>query len=140
MEIELTAKTIQKYSKKSIAQLLKKATEVFNRYIRDRDRDGDYFTCISCGQMKPVSKMQAGHYLSAGHNGVVRFHEDNVHGQCIRCNMHLHGNQERYRAGLIRKIGVERVEALEQLSRMSGHKWDRFGLIHLIETYKRKLS
>lgn len=86
-----------------------------------------------------VNQMNAGHYKSAGHNGAIRFNEDNVHGQCVRCNMHLHGNEVKYREGLVRKIGVEKVELLESFARQV-HKWDRFGLIYLIENYKAKLK
>lgn len=82
--------------------------------------------------------MNAGHYKSAGHNGSIRFNEDNVHGQCVRCNLHLHGNEVNYREGLINKIGIDKVELLESFARQM-HKWDRFGLIYVIETYKAKL-
>lgn len=137
--MELTAKQIQKYQKKSIPQLLKMATEVFNRYIRQRDDQGGFFTCISCRGVKPLSQMHAGHFMSAGHNGMVRFNEDNVNGQCVRCNTFLHGNLAEYRMNLILKIGQEKVDLLESSAR-SVHKWDRFGLVHVIETYKEKLK
>lgn len=135
--MELSAKQIQQYKGKGISQLLRKATEVFNAYVRRRDDLGGFFVCISCQQAKSASQMHAGHYLSAGHNGVVRFNEDNVHGQCVQCNTFLHGNLAKYRENLIRKIGEERVAILEASSR-AVQKWDRFGLIHVIEMYKKK--
>jgi hypothetical protein len=134
---ELSAKQLQKYSKYSVPQLIKLAEKYFNRYIRQRDSDGDYFTCISCQKAKPASSMHAGHYMSAGHNASVRFSEDNVNGQCIACNTHLHGNLIRYRENLVKKIGIEKVELLEAISRVA-HKWDRTGLVFAIETYKAK--
>lgn len=80
-----------------------------NWYIRVRDR---YKPCISCdAPWEPL--FQAGHYLSRGARPELRFHLDNIHGQCVRCNMHLHGNQVMARIGLIARIGLERVEALE---------------------------
>lgn len=133
----MTVADIKRYSTKSIPDLIKIATKYFNRYIRLRDTQDNYFVCISCNQPKSLDKLEAGHYLSAGHNGIVRFNEDNVHGQCHRCNFHLHGNQSNYRIGLIKKIGNERVEMLESLSRMR-HKWSREGLINVIVTYKEK--
>lgn len=133
---ELTAKQIQKYSKKTIPQLIKLAEKVFNAYIRKRDNKGGYFQCIACGEYKPIPQMHAGHYLAAGHNGIVRFNEDNVNGECCRCNTFLHGNTAEYRKGLIKKIGLERVEILESTARMR-HKWDRNGLIWVIESYKK---
>ncbi|HYG84552.1 MAG TPA: recombination protein NinG [Verrucomicrobiae bacterium] len=136
----IEVRSIQKYNNRSISWLIKKATQVFNKYIRERDSNGDSFTCISCGELKSLKQIQAGHYLSAGHNGVVRFNEDNVHAQCIRCNTYLSGNQLKYRENLIKKIGSERLELLERIAKQSGHRWDRFGLIHLIETYKQKIK
>lgn len=135
--MELSSAQIKKYQKKTISQLIKIAEKHFNKYIRHRDDQGGYFTCISCGVPKSLGNMNAGHYMSAGHNGIVRFNEDNVNGQCVHCNLHEHGNLIRYRENLVKKIGQQRVEMLESTSRMA-HKWDRFGLIHVIETYKGK--
>lgn len=134
----MEAKPIQKYQKKSVPELIKLATKYFNRFIRQRDSKDGVFTCISCGVMKSVDKMHAGHYLSAGHHAVVRFDERNVHGQCHHCNTFLHGNLLNYRKGLERKLGLIQVADLELKSRMKGYKWDRFALIDIILTYQKK--
>src|SRR5688500_10309938 len=105
--MDLTVKQIKKYDNRSISQLIKIAEKHFNAYIRKRDDQGGYFTCISCGVPKKLDQMNAGHYMSAGHNGIVRFNEDNVHGQCVKCNMYEHGNLIRYRENLVRKIGLQ---------------------------------
>jgi len=123
------------YDKKSIPQLIQIAQKHFNAYIRARDAKDGYFICISCNTPKILEKMQAGHYLSAGHHSYLRFNPENVHGQCIRCNMHLHGNPTNYRINLIRKIGQETVEALEATMHTS-IKQDRFTLMEIIEKYK----
>ena len=75
---------------KTIPQLTKKAQEVFNKWIRERDKD---LGCISCGG----SVDHAGHYFSVGQHSALRFHEDNVHGQCIGCNNFKHGNLAHYK-------------------------------------------
>lgn len=136
---QITAAQVQKYKGKSISQLISIAEKHFNAYIRQRDAENEYFRCISCGIYKPTHQMNAGHYMSAGHNAAVRFSEDNVHGQCVRCNLHMHGNLIPYRANLVEKIGEEKVLLLESSARLV-HKWDRFGLIYVIETYKSKLK
>lgn len=123
------AKLIQKYSKYSVPQLLKKAQIVFNKWIRERDKD---LGCISCGSW---SNPQAGHYLSQGHHSALRFNEFNVNRQCLRCNSFLHGNLINYRIGLVKKIGEDKVNELETYSK-SAHRWDRFTLISLITKYK----
>lgn len=80
-----------------------------NAYIRARDR---YKPCISCGCPWEPS-FQAGHYLSRGARPELRFDLDNIHGQCVRDNMHLHGNQAMYRVGLVERHGLACVERLE---------------------------
>lgn len=134
---ELSIKAIQRYKNKSVPSLIKIAERHFNTYIRKRDSDGYFFTCISCAKLKSIRQMNAGHYLSAGHNGIVRFNENNVNGQCgSYCNRMLHGNLINYRIGLVKKIGEEKVKELEAMAKHP-HKWDRFTLISIIEKYKK---
>jgi len=94
---------------KSRSDWLKDTQVVFNKYIRLRDQDDG---CISCGS-KSAYAYHAGHYRSIGSAGHLRFNELNCHRQCSACNTHLSGNLIRYRLGLIRKIGIQFVEALE---------------------------
>ncbi|MFB6456534.1 recombination protein NinG [Chitinophaga sp. Hz27] len=133
--MNITPDQYKKYAAKSLPALIRIAEKHFNAFIRKRDSDGDYFTCISCQEVKPVSLMHAGHFLSAGHNTNVRFHTDNVHGQCSRCNTHEHGNLIEYNDNLIAKIGAERVQHLKDIARLP-HKWDRAELIAIIVKYK----
>jgi 5-methylcytosine-specific restriction endonuclease McrA len=85
------------------------AQDEFNRYIRMRDKD---LPCISCGRFHD-GQWHAGHFQSIGAHPELRFEPDNVHKQCQPCNTHKHGNLNEYRAGLIKKIGIERVQWLE---------------------------
>ena len=87
--------------------------KVFNAYIRARDKD-DF--CISCWTPLKGRKFDAGHYRSVGSNPQLRFHEENVWGQCVPCNRDKHGNLIQYRKSLILKIGVDKVEYLENLN------------------------
>ena len=128
----MTANEIQKYNKYTIPQLLKKATKVFNAFIRKRDEDQG---CISCGS---YGNLQAGHYYSAGHYPILAFNENNCNFQCVRCNMYLSGNLLEYRKNLIKKIGIAEVEKLDQIVarvKRTGYKHDRFKLIEIILKY-----
>lgn len=127
----MTSTEIQKFDKYTTAQLLKKCQVVFNAFIRNRDSER---TCISCGSW---ATPQAGHYMSAGHHSALRFNEDNVNRQCLKCNNYLHGNLINYRIGLIKRIGEDRVKALEETPRKA-FKWGRFDLIEKILHYKTK--
>ena len=97
-----------KESLKTHSDYTKELQIVFNKYIRLRDKGNN---CISCN--KPAKKENAGHYRSVGSCPELRFKETNVHLQCEYCNTHLHGNLIEYRRNLIKKIGVEEVELLE---------------------------
>lgn len=137
--MELSAKKIHKYRGRKISSLLKEAEKHFNAYIRQRDSQDGYFQCISCGEYKHTTKMHAGHFMSAGHHTIVRFNEDNVHGQCEHCNTFLHGNLASYQDNLIKKIGQEGVDIIKATCRQT-KKWARMDLIVIIETYKAKLT
>jgi hypothetical protein len=119
--------------KKSVSQLIAIAVRHFHKFIRTRDKD---LPCISCGR---YTKLQAGHFYSAGNHPSVRFNEDNVNGQCIQCNHFLSGNLLPYRANLIKKIGQERVDKITlnvEMSKKFGFKWSRLFLIETILKYK----
>jgi hypothetical protein len=88
----------------------RKAQAAFNRYIRARDIDKG---CISCGVSLVGRKFDAGHYLSRGAHLELSYNEDNTMGQCVPCNQFRSGAQLDYRKGLIARIGLERVLALE---------------------------
>ena len=118
---------------KSIPILKKLATEEFNLFIRTRDKDK---VCISCRKGKVE---QAGHFYSAGHHAGLRFNENNVHGQCVRCNHFLSGNLSNYRVWIIEKIGTMGLDKLDfdaAFYAKNGYKWDRQTLIEIIIKYK----
>lgn len=94
---------------KTRSDWMKDVQVVFNKFIRLRD--GNY-PCISCGRWHG-GQYHAGHYRSVGSSPHLRFNELNCHRQCSVCNNHLSGNIMHYRAGLIQRIGTEKVEWLE---------------------------
>ena len=111
--------------------------------MRLRDMSGSHFKCISCGQIKPASLANAGHYYNVGHYDGLRFDEDNCHAQCIACNKFLHGNLIEYTQNLPFKIGFERFELLKGKAgayKRNGHKWSRFELETLIREYQAKIK
>lgn len=126
---------------KTKPQLIKELQKVFNAYIRQRDYGND---CISCNE--PIKwgvtitggVCDAGHYLSVGARVNLRFNEDNVHAQCKYCNDRLAGNAGGYRIGLINKIGIDRVEALE--CNHSVNKYTHQHLKGMIDYYKLNLK
>jgi hypothetical protein len=127
---------------KTIPQLKKEAQREFNRFIRARDRLAGH-SCIS--SRKPLnwgttgvtgSAVDAGHYRSTGAADHLRFNEDNCHAQSVHENRDRAGNAVAYRIGLIERIGLARVEALEADN--APIKWTRDGLREIRDGYRAK--
>ena len=88
----------------------KKVQTVFNNYIRLRDMQKG---CISCGTPLQLRKFDAGHYYPTTYQG-IRFHENNVHGQCVPCNRNKHGNIHEYRKRITERISQEELDWLDE--------------------------
>lgn len=123
---------------KTVPQLLAEADRAFCAWVRARDAGKP---CICCGATAKSSSLtggdwDGGHYRSRGAASHLRYHEDNCHAQLKQCNRRAF-DVASYRANLIERIGLERVEALEQDRRT--HKWTRDELREIRDTYRRKL-
>ena len=96
------------------SQWMREAQAAFNAYRREVAKVNGY-PCISSG--KPLdwsgNNVDAGHYRSVGSAPHLRFVEDNCHAQSKHDNRYLSGNAVDYRIGLIARIGLAAVEALE---------------------------
>lgn len=113
---------------------LDKAQVYFNSYVRERDRE---LPCISC--QRPIrGQAHCGHYRTRKAAPQLRFSEDNCHKQCAQCNNFDSGNVVEYRINLAKKIGEERVQALENNNEIK--RWTREEAEEIISTYKEKLK
>lgn len=107
----------------------------FNEYVRTvKDKDDP---CISCGEFRDL--YDAGHYFSIGSSPSVRFDEDNVHKQCRHCNYYRNPNDTDFKANLIKKIGIERFNALEQRAKKSVPRKKIYYIEKYLE-YKNKIK
>ncbi len=129
----------RKEALKRIPDYIKEAQIAFNSYIRARDAGKP---CICCGQPLGAGEVggayDCGHYRSTGSAAHLRFHEDNAHAQRKVCNRWGAGRAVDYRIGLIARIGLEAVEALE--CNNTPHKWQREELTQITQTYRQKLK
>jgi len=118
----------------TLSDYMKIAQQVFNKYIREHDK---HKLCVSCE--KPLgSKFDAGHYYSTKHKSVT-FDEDNVHGQCVTCNQHKHGNLLNYQIGIQKRIGAEKLLELY----VKAHETKKYTIPEvkeIIATYKQKIK
>lgn len=128
-----------KASVKKPVDLTKKLDKVFSAYIRVRDTmPNGCFRCISCGQIKPFSQGDCGHYYSRVHMA-TRWEPDNCHMECKGCNRvsadHLIG----YRKNLVSKIGIDGLTRLEYMAHSSKH-WLDFELQEKIDYYTKEVK
>ena len=101
----------KEYNANKLSTRKRAAKEACHAYIRTRDKDKP---CICCGE--PLGDdYHAGHFLESGNNPQIRYDEDNIHGQRAYCNTFKGGDSGFYRVNLIEKIGLDRVERLEQM-------------------------
>lgn len=132
--------TKQKLEKlKTRSDYIKEAQVAFNAYIRERDSEKP---CICCGLPLGAGEVggafDCGHYRSVGSAPHLRFHEDNAHAQRKVCNRWGAGRAVDYRLGLLARIGMEAVEALE--SNQEAQKWTVAELIEIRDKYRLKLK
>ena len=116
----------------------KEAQTAFNAFIRARDKDKQ---CVCCGL--PLSagdvggSFDCGHYRSTGSAPHLRFNEDNAHAQRKQCNRWGAGRAVDYRLGLIERIGLARVEALE--ADQQPRKYTADDLKAIRDEYRKKM-
>jgi NAD-dependent dihydropyrimidine dehydrogenase PreA subunit len=119
--------------KVKISSLKRTADQYFSLYIRQKDADGDYNTCCTCGQMFPWKDMDAGHFVHRGRN-TLRYDERNCHPQCRICNRG--GNKTiAYTAFMARTYDEDTLEELDKLE-YQNHQWREWELRDIIEKYK----
>lgn len=119
---------------KDRAYWIKKAQAAFNAYIRTRD---EKLPCISC-QRHHDGQYHAGHFRSIGACAALRFCEKQVWKQCAPCNNHLSGNIANYRINLVRILGADEVERIENYNEIRRFTIDE--LKEIEATYKAKLK
>lgn len=104
---------LRKEKLKTKRDYTKEAQIAWNFYVRMRDLGKP---CVSCGSMpdqKYGGTMDCSHYRSVGAAPHLRFHLHNAASACVKCNRYLAGNVVELRRGLIERIGLEKVEAIE---------------------------
>lgn len=88
---------------------IKQAQQAVNAFVRARDSN---LPCVSCGTTS-AAQWDAGHYRTTAAAPQFRFDPRQIHKQCSVCNQHKSGNIVPYRVELIKRIGIEAVEAIE---------------------------
>lgn len=140
MNVEAKAKIkTRREAVKTRGQLIAEAQTAFNAFIRARDEG---LPCICCGQpfspQTPGGSVDAGHYLSRGSAPHLRFDERNCFAQRKNCNRPGGTTRQAFRAGVVERIGLAAVEALEADTTV--RKWTGDDLRAIRKTYQDKLK
>ena len=131
--------TTSKEKKKRPVNLTKKLDRVFSAYIRLRDvMPNGCFRCISCGQIKRFEDGDCGHYRSRIHMA-TRWEPDNAHMECRGRNRASADHLIDYRRNLIGKIGLNRIDRIEVLSKSQKH-WLDFELQEKIDYFTQEVK
>jgi len=118
------------------SKVINKLDIAFSKYIRLKNSFMGEATCVTCGVTKPWKQMQAGHYESRGHYA-TRWDEQNVHVQCVGCNVFKKGNYTVYARYMVRRYGEGILEELAVRS-VTTVKMPTSDLIDLVFEYRDK--
>lgn len=138
--VERRADKVKREKLKTRGDWIKEAQIEFNKYVRLRDSGKGCISCgAACGEGSIGGGGDAGHFRSRGSAPHLRFDERNCHLQCKRCNRYLSGNVADYRVGLVKRIGVDDVLALEADQEPRRHTVDELKAIkkHYAELAKK---
>lgn len=114
----------------TITKRKKDLWKVVSPFIRSRDKN----VCITCNK----EAVHAGHFLPSGNCGaLLRYHPQNIHGQCYFCNINLGGNGAVYYTKMVAKYGQDTVNKLFTIKHQSTIKADEYFYTSLIELYKK---
>ena len=118
----------------SISKLIKKADAMVSEKVRGlvSKTDRTFGYCYTCGKRKLKRTLQCGHFISRKWKA-VRWHFDNMRPQCAGCNKFANGQPQIFRRNLIKEIGKERVEYIEEIFD-ADVKMSRTFLENLIQT------
>lgn len=129
----------ERKERNGLSSLIKSTVNACHEYIRFRDKGKP---CISCDT--PWHKdFHAGHFYKAELYSSLRLDENNINGQCVRCNIREEGNLNGYALNLPKRIGETKFKVLKVkagLDKTLNFKWDRDELKRIRKYYKDKLK
>lgn len=104
---------------KVLKALKTKLWTLTSEYIRRKYADEHgYVSCVTCGKTSLWNDgIQAGHYVPKAKGLSIYFVEENIHPQCVSCNVFNNGNYRPYTLFMIDTYGREKIDELEELSK-----------------------
>lgn len=128
----------RKKKPKNLTYYKGKAWDACSKYVRLLYANNGCCQCYTCGAIKPIKKMQAGHGFSGRGNSIL-FELDIIRPQCFGCNICNSGKLDIFAYKLRRELGDKRFEELWQ-QRFIPRKYKIFELVALKEYFKDKFK
>lgn len=107
---------LDRYKTLTLGSCKRDVAKTFQRMIRIEAADEfGRCQCRTCPKAYEwdSGQIHAGHFVSSRSNGII-FDERNCHCQCIRCNVYLGGNQEKYTEYMLNNYGQEVIDEINQ--------------------------
>jgi len=128
MAIKTRKRRVYRKPKDSNSKLIRELWSIVRDKIKKRDGyfldDGLFATCIVCDQECTGKRLHAGHYYpSKAAKLLTRYHPDNIHAQCQKCNVPMGRSQTEnikcnYAIKIHDKIGNTKYRKLNELSKI----------------------
>jgi len=77
------------------------------------DSDRFFARCVTCGKLKHVKELHAGHWIKIKHKA-TKFDRKNVHPQCVECNEYKKGEEIKHEEYILNKYGKEVLDDLKE--------------------------
>jgi len=125
-----------------LSKLKDLAWVAYSRYIRQKNANLDGFAeCVTCGSVMHWKSLQAGHFIPSRNSNVL-FAENNVHPQCVGCNIFKNGAWLDYYKFMMRTYGIETIHRLMDLKYAPTKSSSEFreecqNIISLYKNYKK---
>jgi hypothetical protein len=120
----------------SLSKAKDRAWKAFSLWVRKRGAIGNVNTCITCGRVKPIEKLQASHFIPGRHNSIL-FDERGCWASCYTCNVVLGSNPVKYYRFMLKMKGQKVIDELDKLSEET-KKYTVNDYLEIEEKYKYK--
>ncbi len=124
-------------AKHSLSWHKKKTWSSCSKYVRLLHSIDGCCRCYTCGIVKPIKQMQAGHGFSGRGNSIL-FELDIIRPQCYGCNCCSSGKLDVFTYNLRKELGSKRFDELFALKNTQ-RKYIIPELIELREWFEQKI-
>jgi hypothetical protein len=128
---------------KTKSDWLREADKWFSRFIRLRDSkavsDAHCVVCVTCQEIDYITDADNGHWIRRENWG-TRFHENNCHSQCKKCNGFRGGEEYKHECAIAKLHGLNEPNHLRQIAKFNNRKPSAVELEAIAKKYEAKVT